>query len=197
MKYNELSFLILAGGKSSRMGANKADLDFHGQTFLETLIAKARGLGFTDIIISGYPHEIASIIPIVDDYKERGPLGGMYSSFKIAKNKYCFVVCVDIPQLVEKTIISLIEYHLKEGNEITLLSQNNKIEPLIGVYPTDSFKKIYPIIKDGSAKVFRLIDQYDYKIFHAIDENHVMANINTPEDYQRIVLNNLPHHNEP
>jgi molybdopterin-guanine dinucleotide biosynthesis protein A len=189
MQYNECSFLILAGGKSSRMGVNKADLDFHGQTFLETLISKARTLGFTDIIVSGYPHEIASIIPVIDDYKDRGPLGGMYSSFKIAKNKYCFVVCVDIPQLVDQTIISLIDYHLKEGNEITLLSQNNKIEPLIGVYPTDSYQKIYPIIKDGSAKVFRLIDQYDYKIFHADNEDSIMANINTPEDYQRVINN--------
>lgn len=192
MNPNDLSFLILAGGKSRRMGTNKAELDFHGQTFLETLIKKAREMGFTDIIVSGYPHEILSITPIMDEFEGRGPLGGMYSCFKAAKNKYCFVICVDVPQIVEETILSLIDFHIKNGNQITLLNQNGKIEPLIGIYPTDSYRKIVPIIKDGSAKVFRLIDQYDYKVFHVDEASLIMSNINTPEDYQRIVNNTLP-----
>ncbi len=187
MNCAELSFLILAGGKSSRMGVNKADLDFHGHTFLETLIAKARQMGFSDIIVSGYPHEISSITPIMDEFEGRGPLGGMYSCFKTARYPYCFVITVDVPQLVDETILALIDFHLTEKSQITLLSQNGKIEPLIGVYPTNSYKKIAPIIKDGSAKVFRLIDQYDYRVFYLADEDNVMANINTPEDYQRII----------
>lgn len=187
MNPKDLSFLILAGGKSSRMGTNKAELDFHGQTFLETLIEKAREMGFSDIIVSGYPHEISSFTPIMDEFEGRGPLGGMYSCFKAAKHPFCFVITVDVPQLVDETILSLIDFHLKKGNQITLLSQNGKIEPLIGVYPTDSYKKILPIIKDGSAKVFRLIDQYDYQVFYMADEENIMANINTPEDYQRII----------
>lgn len=187
MNPKDLSFLILAGGKSRRMGTNKAELDFHGQTFLETLIEKAREMGFTDIIISGYPHEISSITPIMDEFEGRGPLGGMYSCFKEAKHPFCLVITVDVPQLVDETILSLIDFHLKKGNQITLLSQNGKIEPLIGVYPTDSYKNILPIIKDGSAKVFRLIDQYDYQVFYMADEENIMANINTPEDYQRII----------
>jgi len=187
MQYSDFSFLILAGGKSRRMGVNKADLKYHSQTFLETLIFKAQKMGFTDIIISGYPHEIEGITPVVDEFKDRGPLGGMYSCFKVAKHKYCFIVCVDVPQLVEETIFSLIDYHIKEKSELTLLSQNGMAEPLIGIYPTDSYDKIYAIIKDSSAKVFRLIDQYDYKLFSIDDETKIMDNINTPEDYQRII----------
>ncbi|HEY5555957.1 molybdenum cofactor guanylyltransferase [Acetobacterium sp.] len=186
MKPNELSYIILAGGKSRRMGVNKADLDFYGRTFLETQITKARAMGFTDIIVSGYPFEILSITPVMDEFKERGPLGGLYSSFIAAKNKFCFVICVDVPQIVESTVLSLIDFHEKEGKEITLLSQNGKIEPLIGVYPASSYKKIYPIIKNGTAAVFRLIDEYDYTIFRVENDKSVMANINTPEDYQNI-----------
>lgn len=186
MKTNKLSYIILAGGKSSRMGVNKAELDYYGQTFLETQIAKARAMGFTDIIVSGYPSEVSSITPVLDEFTNRGPLGGMYSSFKTAKNEFCFVICVDVPQLVESTILSLIDYHEQEGKDITLLCQNGKIEPLIGVYPTSSYKKIYPIIKDGTAAVFRLIDEYDYTIFRVENDKSVMANINTPEDYQNI-----------
>ncbi len=188
----DLSFLILAGGKSSRMGTNKADLHFHGQTFLATLIEKARAMGFTDILVSGYPHEILSITPIMDEIPGRGPLGGMYSCFKAAKNAYCFVICVDVPQIIGEIVNQLIDFHFKGQNQITLLSQNGKIEPLIGIYPTDSYKKIAPIIKDSSAKVFRLIDQYDYKVFHVDQSYPVMSNINTPADYQQIVGNAQP-----
>lgn len=186
MKPNELSYIILAGGKSRRMGVNKAELDFYGHTFLETQITKAQTMGFTDIIISGHPAEVLSITPIMDEFKDRGPLGGMYSSFKIAKNEFCFVICVDVPQIVESTILSLINYHEQEGKEITLLCQNGKVEPLIGIYPASSYKKIYEIIKNGSAAVFRLIDEYDYSVFHVNNNETIMANINTPEDYQNI-----------
>jgi len=189
MKPNEISFIILAGGQSRRMGVNKAELDFHGQTFLEAQIAKARSMGFIDIIVSGYPSEVSSITPVMDEFLNRGPLGGMYSCFKAAKNKYCFIICVDVPQIVENIVLSLIDFHEKEESDITLLCQNGKIEPLIGIYPSDSYKKILPIIKNGSAKVFRLIDQYDYKVFRVDDKSNVMANINTPEDYQRIIKN--------
>jgi len=186
MKPNELSYIILAGGKSRRMGVNKADLDFYGHTFLETQITKARNMGFTDIIVSGYPFQILSITPVMDEFKERGPLGGLYSSFKAAKNDYCFVICVDVPQIVESTVLSIIDYHEKEGKEITLLCQNGKTEPLIGIYPASSYQKIYPIIENGTAAVFRLIDEYDYNVFSVENDKNLMANINTPEDYQNI-----------
>ncbi|AFA47634.1 molybdenum cofactor guanylyltransferase [Acetobacterium woodii] len=191
MQYFELSFLILAGGKSSRMGVNKAELDFNGQTFLETLITKAQKLGFTDIIISGYPHKTASITPVMDEFINRGPLGGLYSSFKVAKHPYCFVLCVDVPQLTEQVITSLIDYHFENKNELTLLRQNDRIEPLIGIYPASSYQKIYPLIKNGSASVFRLIDQYDYSIFDINNNDQIAANINTPEDYQHVLKKNL------
>ncbi|KNZ43364.1 molybdenum cofactor guanylyltransferase [Acetobacterium bakii] len=187
MKPNEISFIILAGGKSRRMGVNKAELELDGQTFLETQIATARSMGFTDIIVSGYPHDVSSITPVMDEFTDRGPLGGMYSCFKAAKNEFCFIICVDVPQIVESTVLSMMNFHEKEGNEITLLCQNGKVEPLIGIYPTSSYKKIYPIIKENSAPVFRLIDQYDYKLFHVDDKSIAMDNINTPEDYQKII----------
>lgn len=192
MNLNAISFLILAGGKSRRMGVNKADLDFNGHTFLETLIIKARSMGFSDIIISGYPHEIMGITPIMDEFPDCGPLGGMYSSFKSAQNKFCFIITVDVPDLVEETIFALIDEHRKKGNAITLLSQNDKPEPLIGVYPTNCFEKIHPLITNGITKVFRLIDQYDYKIFKTPNENAPMENINTPDDYNRFLKARSP-----
>jgi molybdopterin-guanine dinucleotide biosynthesis protein A len=193
MHQHNLSFLILAGGKSRRMGINKADLDFNGHTFLETLVIKARAMGFADIIISGYAHDVMGITPVADEIPDCGPLGGMYSAFKTAKNEFCFVVTVDVPDLVEDTIFALIDAHFNAGNALTLLCQHDKPEPLIGIYPTACFEKIYPLITTGQTKVFRLIDQYDYQLFEAPIQNETMANINTPDDYERFIRTKSSH----
>lgn len=182
------SFLILAGGKSSRMGKNKADLSFKGQTFLEILINKAKKMGFTDILVSGYPNEILSLQPIIDEFPGRGPLGGLYSSFKMARHPFAFVVSVDVPLLNNETILALIDYHHSHDNFITLLSQEGKIEPLIGIYPTASYQKMESLIKNGPARVFDLINLYDYGVFD--NSGEIIDNINTPRDYARIIEEN-------
>ena len=48
------SLLLLAGGKSSRMGTNKAELLYEGKSFLENIIEKAKCLGLKELYISGY-----------------------------------------------------------------------------------------------------------------------------------------------
>lgn len=184
---NDLSFLILAGGKSSRMGKNKANLSFHGQTFLEILINKAKILGFTDILVSGYPNDILNIEPIKDEFPDRGPLSGMYSSFKIAKHPFCFIVSVDVPLLTNETILALIATHYHQQNDVTLLSQKGKIEPLIGIYPTASYQKIYPLIANGPARASSLMALYRFGTFYLPDKT--VENINTPEDYAQILKN--------
>jgi molybdopterin-guanine dinucleotide biosynthesis protein A len=186
MKHNDLSFIILAGGKSSRMGFNKAELNYNGKTFLNTLILIAQTLHFNDIMISGYSVDIKSTLSIKDEFIDRGPLGGMYSCFKASKNETCFLTCVDVPEITKNLISSMIIAHEKSGKQITLLSQNGKIEPLIGVYPTSIYEKIYSIIKNESAPVFRLLDHYDFGVFELNNKEHFIKNINTPEDYAKI-----------
>ena len=51
---NQYSLLLLAGGKSARMGTSKADLLFEGKTFLEHMLNKAQQLGIQKYYISGY-----------------------------------------------------------------------------------------------------------------------------------------------
>ncbi len=188
MNIKDISFLILAGGKSSRMGTEKADLEYGGKTFLNGLIHKANEIGFEEIIISGYRGELYNISIINDELENRGPLGGMYSCFKATKNELCFVVSVDVPQIEKSLITLLLDFHQTHQNPITLLCQGSKIEPLIGVYPTYLYKDIYKIIKDGSAPVFKLLDKFGYSLYHTKSNNIIVSNINTPEDYKQLLL---------
>ena len=69
-KADNYSLLLLAGGKSSRMGTNKAELLYEGRTFIENLIEKAKKLGIGKISLSGYEKDGENLQVVYDIYPE-------------------------------------------------------------------------------------------------------------------------------
>lgn len=103
-----LSMVVLAGGKSSRMGREKSDLLFEGQTFLQRQIQKGKSLGIADILVSGYQGEQCSERIVKDRYPGKGPLGGLEAAFREVKNPYCLVMTVDVPLVTVEVLRTLI-----------------------------------------------------------------------------------------
>ena len=98
-RQNRYSLLLLAGGKSARMGTNKAELLYEGKTFLEHMLDKARMLGIDKYYISGYESPRDDVHTVWDQYENRGPLGGIHACMKSMDTPYCLVVPVDTPNL--------------------------------------------------------------------------------------------------
>ena len=116
------SLLLLAGGKSSRMGEDKAGLLLDGESFLSCQIKKAEKLGIREVYVSGHDaggcvfwnEKIKSSIHIQvisDIYRERGPLGGLHACMKAMDPPYCLVLPVDVPQLPVKMLEDLLLAH--------------------------------------------------------------------------------------
>lgn len=182
----DTSFLILAGGKSHRMGTNKADLLYNGRTFLDTLVTKAQALGFEDILVSGYSGTSTGFNIVPDILKERGPLGGMHAAFRAAKFSSCFMVCVDMPLITDETITSLVMSHKSSHARATLLHHADRTEPLLAVYDTSTWEDIESVISQGSAPVFRALDKTGYQLFEFSGDESTLININTPDLYNFI-----------
>lgn len=190
----ECSFLILAGGKSSRMGKNKAELSIGDETFLEHMIKKGLSMGFPEILVSGGKEQPAEkkllekvkIVP--DVLKDRGPLGGLYASFLEAENPACFAVSVDVPLISPKTIQSLVKAHKRNRGEATLLCHGEEIEPLIGVYNTRNTEALYELIREKPASVFSYLRKTGYHTVELTEPLDSISNINTPEEYARLKL---------
>ncbi len=108
--FEDLSMIILAGGLSSRMGTEKADLNFQGRTFLERQIEKGRQIGIEDILVSGYRGEHCSARVVPDELRQRGPLGGLETCLRAAKHPWCLAVSVDVPLVRVEQLRDLIEY---------------------------------------------------------------------------------------
>lgn len=125
---------VLAGGKSSRMGSDKAMLIFKDTTLLDFQFKKLSSvLGFENVIVSG---DYISHKHILDYESELGPLGGIISVVrKFKKSDYFLFLPVDMPNMTEKTLSHIIDVAKKDlafncwsykNFEMPLLIRNHK-----------------------------------------------------------------------
>lgn len=181
------SAVILAGGKSTRMGKNKAELELDGMSFAEYQVNKLRAFGFRDVMLSGYEKPVSGARTVGDVYPEKGPLGGIYAGLCAAENEGCFVVSVDAPLCPEDTIAALLSAHGAGAAPITVLEHNKQLEPLIGVYSRSLCPLAEQMLRSGSSAVMRLLDAAGYSAYDYTGDERAVGNCNTPEEYQRLI----------
>lgn len=177
-----VSGIILAGGRSSRMGCDKSRLLLGGETMLQRQIRKLKAIGISDILISGTAApEGTRTVP--DIYPGRGPLGGLHACLQAAKNQNCLVLSVDVPLVPAAMLDRLCRAH-RHG--VTVLSHGDCEEPLVGVYSKELSVFIEPLITERGAPVRRLAQLSDWKSCPYLGPEEYLHNCNTPQDYAQI-----------
>lgn len=186
----DYSMIILAGGKSRRMGTDKADLLYQGKTFLEIQIEKGQTLGITDILVSGYRGEILNKNPnvrvIPDRYVQKGPLGGLEACLREALYEKCLVLSVDVPLVPTKELKKLLQCSEKNKEQITILKHGEKEQPLIGIYHRNTADGMCREIEEGKGSVFAFINRNGYQVYETSESADFFRNINDMEAYREI-----------
>ena len=186
-RHNRYSLLLLAGGKSARMGTGKAELIYEGKTVLEHMLDKARTLGIEKWYISGYASQREDVQTVWDVYPDRGPLSGLHASLAAMDTPYCLVMPVDAPKLPVEILEQLLREHEQRQNGKVLIWEHGvRQEPLIAVYPTAMAGSIETMIRDHAAPVFRAIDSWGFESFRMEMPEEQIININTPELYRKL-----------
>lgn len=183
------SLLLLAGGKSSRMGTNKADLLYGDKTFLEHMLDKAHSLKIEKCFISGYSSQRGDVQTVLDQFHDRGPLGGLHAGMKVIDTPYCLVLPIDAPLLPLHVLESLLRAHREHAKKDRALiwEHGDRKEPLIAVYPVAMVSTIEELICDRPVPVFRALDRVGYDCCRIeIDETEII-NVNTPELYEKLL----------
>ena len=184
----QYSLLLLAGGKSARMGTPKAELMYEGKTFLNHMLDKAHALGIRDCYISGYASEQAEVTTVWDHFPDCGPLGGLHACMKTIATPYCLVLPVDAPKLPVEILEALLRQHEKQQtNKVLIWEHGVRQEPLIAVYPTIMADTIEMMIRDHAAPVFRAIDSWGFEGFRMEMQSEQIINVNTPELYKKLL----------
>ncbi len=125
---------ILAGGKSSRMGKNKASLTWNGDTFLHTLIDACRD--FPEIYVSVDDREKyrdLSCTLVEDEEKEYGPLEGIYQVLKQMDAPYAVMLATDMPMISREFLKALVS-NITGEEDCLVLRREGRPQPLCSVY---------------------------------------------------------------
>lgn len=187
------SAVILAGGKSSRMGSCKAELPWGGKTLVEHQVNKKSALGISDIMVSGYSRPVTGTRFVPDIYPEKGPLGGIHACLCAANKAACFVISVDAPLFSPDEMKLLIKAHLAGDSPITVAKHLGTLEPLIGVYDSSLSDAAEEILQGANTSVKHLLDQIGFAVCEFSDENSV-RNCNTPDEYNELYTETKEHH---
>lgn len=193
---DEYSLLLLAGGKSSRMGSDKADLMLEGKSFLEHMLNKARALGLRRFFISGHASSSLEVESVWDHFSDRGPLGGIHACMKVMDTPYCLVLPVDAPGIPLEILEELLSHHEHSSNkqDVLIWEHGDRKEPLIAIYPVAMVPMIEELICRQSAPVFRALEKWGFACRRIELMEDQIINVNTLELYQKLLQgNHNPH----
>ncbi len=181
---------ILAGGKSSRMGRDKALLDLDGAPFIEHITNTLKTVFERVIIISDHAKQYEFLkLPIYKDrYKDCGPLAGIQTALTEADSNAVFISSCDIPFLSPTFIHYVIAR--ERHNDVTLVLGGNSLEPLCGLYKKSCLPVIEKQLQQGRYSVRACLKKLHTRILSQpldTQHNHVhpLMNINIPRDYEQ------------
>ena len=184
--------LILAGGKNSRMGTNKAFLKIDGIRLIDNILAGYKNIFSEIIIVTNDPlsyTEFSDSIVVTDIYKEKGALGGIYTGLFYATYDYSFVAACDMPFLNEDFIIYLTGKIGKHDIIVPELSEG--FQPLHAIYSRNCLSHIKKLlIADkfkitGFYKEVRLLSIPEEKIKPFSKDERLFLNVNTRKDLEK------------
>lgn len=187
--HQEISGFLLAGGKSSRMGTDKALLKIneipmlvHVKHLIEPYC--------NSISISGYKPEYLpfNITMVPDQHAECGPISGLYSCLKQSATQWNLFVSVDTPFINSDLINSLL---LNTGDyDCVVPKHSGGIEPSIALYNRQIVPILEEAIKNGEYKLYQLLSKLKtfYLDCNSLIKKHprLFLNINKPEDYSLV-----------
>jgi len=143
-----MTVIILAGGKSSRMGFDKAFIELGGISIIKRQLKLLKTIFTKTIIVTNDParYNLKNVVVVPDITAGCGPLAGIYSGLRRSDSFYNFVVACDMPFLQEAPIRAIIQQ--KDGYDVVIPRIDRKYHPLFGLYS----RRCIPVIEKMMAQ---------------------------------------------
>ena len=177
--------LVLAGGKSTRMGHDKGLIEFHGQPQRE-YAAKILESVCEQVYISCRPEQMEGIAnPIVDSFSELGPYGGILSAFRKNPNTAWLTVACDLPFLDESILKYLIENRNSSKLATCFMDSDNQFpEPLITVWEPRAYPQLLKYLSLGYSCPRKVLINSEVQTLQVPNLN-ALTNVNSQEDLEK------------
>lgn len=184
--------IILSGGKSSRMGTNKALLKINEIPNVERVKIELQSLVSDLILVSNDPetYQFLKLKTVTDDYPGQGPLAGIHAGLQASTFELNLVVACDMPFVSSKLGQRLLE--LAEQYDAVIPVINGKQQPLFAVYRKGIFKEIEKCIMTGNLRIKQLlaelnclyVTEQELAAYTEVRLDRIFFNMNHPEEYE-------------
>ncbi len=189
------SGIVLAGGRSSRMGTPKAWLDWHGATLLRrTCGVVARGAGGPVVVVRAPGQELPALpesVRVVEDAREgRGPLQGLLAGLEVAEGEIAFVASTDMPFLHPRFVAAVCAAARDADAAVPQLGGFR--QPLAAAYRTTLAPVVGELVAEGQLKPAFLFERCATRWLDDLPHPESVRNLNVRDDYEEALAEPEP-----
>lgn len=187
----KLSVGVLAGGKSTRMGQNKALLQLESKRFINRICDELSG--FSQVLISAAvrgDYEDMGFQVVYDEHRDIGPMEGIYQILSHAEEDYVFICAADMP-FIKKELVEYMAEFISSDYDCYCIVDEDHIHPLCAIYSKKILDVVRKNIDNGCYRirnVLREIRTKYIKLSNTCFDNKIVRNINTREEYASLLL---------
>ncbi|MBN1251816.1 MAG: molybdenum cofactor guanylyltransferase [Bacteroidales bacterium] len=188
MEKINITGIVLCGGRSIRMGENKALLKLNNKFIISYVIDSLKEF-CDEIILSTNSNELdfLNLKTIADEYKNIGPIAGILSGLESSKTDLNIIASCDTPFFSSDLINFLLKF--SNQNEIVIPEFEDFLQPITGIFKKSVIKTIKQEIELGNHSPQKIIKKANLKIVKIDNSlnffnNKLFMNINTKEDYE-------------
>ncbi len=181
--------LVLAGGRSRRMGTPKASLPLNGVAMIESVLRVVEPIFQRTLVVTRPDIALPSLEAgvVFDQYANRGPLAGLTSGLQASAVQWYFVIGCDMPFL-DSEVIRLMATHL-EGAEVVAVQASGRVQPLHAFYHRDCLGRGESLLREGVGSLMALHDRCKVKVLDEAEFagggrlQRSLLDLDTPEEY--------------
>jgi molybdopterin-guanine dinucleotide biosynthesis protein A len=189
-KASRVTGFVLAGGKSTRMGSDKAFLEFGDETLLSRALQQVSAVA-QEVKIVGQAEKLGGFGVTVEDlYPERGPLGGIHGALTSTSTELNLMLAVDMP-FVEATFLEyLIAQARESGAVVTVPHAGGGFQPLCAIYRREFAAVAEESLREGRNKINPLFERVATRVIEESElvragfSAEMFRNLNTPQDFE-------------
>ncbi len=192
VSFDTISGAILAGGQSTRMGTDKALLQFNGQPVIERVYRSMAGLFNKTVLVTNHPEQYR-FLPcpaVADHFVESGPLAGIHAALTWTTTDWVFVVACDMPLI--STVVIRYLCNLADDYDAVVPCSSTGTEPLHALYNRRCLTVIEPMLQQGHRRIAELHEATNThfvpweEVARLPGAKQSFQNINTPEAFARL-----------
>lgn len=184
------SAVLLAGGKSTRMGRDKACLEVDGKPLWRRQLDVLKSTQPAELYVSGPiegPYAGSDCVIVPDRVGNCGPLAGLSAALEACDVDWLLALAIDMPRMSPEYLLSLGGQVDRSGRGQIPVHADGRMEPLAAIYPRAAYELSRELLKAGERRLSAFVEALEYaklgqRILISADDERLFANWNRPED---------------